>query len=92
MSESLVIVATTASPDQVQAAVDRLGVPDGVRWISVDGDAPEYVGYQTEVWLHGPDADELDVDYAHQLSDALGVPVLTNAELEAAISRAARRQ
>lgn len=89
VSESVVVVNTKASPDQVQAAVDRLGVPAGVRWISVDGDAPEYVGHQTEVWLHGPEADELDVDYARQLSDALGVSVMTNPELEAAMSRAA---
>lgn len=88
VSESVVVVNTKASPDQVQAAVDRLGTPNGVRWISVDGDAPEYVGYKTEVWLHGPEADELDIDYARQLSDALGVSVLTNSELEAAMSQA----
>lgn len=89
VSESVVVVNTKASPDAVQAAVDRLVLPEGVRWTSVDGDAPEYLGYQTEVWLHGPDADERDADYAQALSKELGVPVLTNAELESAMMRAA---
>lgn len=89
MTESLVVVSVKATPEQVQAAVDRLGMPDGVRWINVHDDSPEYVGYQTEVWLHGPDADECDVEYARRLGQELGVSVLTNAQVEAEMVRAA---
>lgn len=88
MTESLIVVNKKATPEQVQAAVDRLGLPDGVRWINVIDDSPEYVGYQTEVWLHGPDADECDGEYARRLSEELGVSVLTSDEVEAAVMKA----
>jgi hypothetical protein len=86
MSELTLFVSATATVAQVEDAINKIKLPQGIDYVNVDDGMNERIGYGIAVDLYGPDADIAGIPYATTLSAALGgISVLTELQFFDAI-------